>query len=140
MIVLLVWAPICISICKLECQTQIEIRTLQLDYRQFLLKLESISGGDVSKPVPYQDYVGQYVKAYYIPESELEGWVKEHNQVKGVSRGVWLIPQNQESWIQFLLPPTGGVKLNGNDSSKGIDSYVELIHILLFYAWGWVWF
>ena len=53
---------------------------MQLDYRQFLLKLETI-GADVTRPVPYQDYVGQYVKAYYIPESELEGWVKDHNQV-----------------------------------------------------------
>ena len=53
---------------------------MQLDYRQFLLKLENISS-DVTKPVPYQDYVGQYVKAYYIPESELESWVKDHNQV-----------------------------------------------------------
>ena len=53
---------------------------MQLDYRQFLLKLETISA-DVTRPVPYQDYVGQYVKAYYIPESELEGWVKDHNQV-----------------------------------------------------------
>ena len=50
-------------------------------FPQFLLKLETISS-DVTKPVPYQDYVGQYVKAYYIPESELEGWVKEHNQVR----------------------------------------------------------
>ncbi len=52
---------------------------MQLDYRQFVLKLEKMS--ELSKPVPYQDYVGQYVKAYYIPETDLEGWVKQHNQV-----------------------------------------------------------
>lgn len=49
---------------------------MQLDYRQFLLKLEAMSD---LKPLPYQDYVSNYVKAYYIPESDLEAWVKQHN-------------------------------------------------------------
>ncbi|XP_059085290.1 syndetin-like isoform X2 [Tigriopus californicus] len=49
---------------------------MQLDYRQFLLKLENLSD---LKPLPYQDYVSNYVKAYYIPESDLEAWVKQHN-------------------------------------------------------------
>lgn len=51
---------------------------MQLDYRQFLLKLEAMSD---LKPLPYQDYVSNYVKAYYIPESDLEAWVKQHNNV-----------------------------------------------------------
>jgi hypothetical protein len=55
---------------------------MQLDYRQFVLKLEKMGRDDLPKPVPYQDYVGQYVKAYYIPEGDLEGWVKQHNQVR----------------------------------------------------------
>eukprot|EP00095_Tigriopus_kingsejongensis_P008145 snap_masked-scaffold196_size269943-processed-gene-1.9 protein:Tk08145 transcript:snap_masked-scaffold196_size269943-processed-gene-1.9-mRNA-1 annotation:"coiled-coil domain-containing protein 132" len=49
---------------------------MQLDYRQFLLKLEKMSD---LKPLPYQEYVSNYVKAYYIPESDLEAWVKQHN-------------------------------------------------------------
>lgn len=48
---------------------------MQLDFRQFVLKLEAIS--DV-KPLPHQDLVVTYVKAYYIPETELEDWVKQH--------------------------------------------------------------
>jgi hypothetical protein len=30
------------------------------------------------KPLPHQDLVANYVKAYYIPETELEDWVKLH--------------------------------------------------------------
>ena len=48
---------------------------MQLDYRQFVLKLEKICQ---IKPLPHQDHVIQYVKAYYIPEAELESWVKYH--------------------------------------------------------------
>ena len=30
------------------------------------------------KPLPFQDLVSAYIKAFYIPESELEQWVKSH--------------------------------------------------------------
>ena len=39
------------------------------------MKLEKTSE---QKPLPHQEYVTQYVKAYYIPESDLENWVKYH--------------------------------------------------------------
>ena len=52
---------------------------MQLDYRQFVMKLEKLSE---QKPLPYQDYVSKYVKAYYIPETDLEAWVKQHNTVR----------------------------------------------------------
>lgn len=48
---------------------------MQLDYTQLLLKLEKISG---LKPVPHQDYVDRYVKAYYLPRKGLEEFVVEH--------------------------------------------------------------
>ena len=48
-----------------------------LDYRQFVNKLEKISE---KKPLPHQEFVAQYVKAYYIPESDLENWVKYHTE------------------------------------------------------------
>ena len=48
---------------------------MQLDFRQFVLKLEAISD---AKPLPHQDLVANYVKAYYIPETELDEWVKQH--------------------------------------------------------------
>lgn len=47
---------------------------MQLDYRQLFIKLEKISG---LKPVPFQEYVDRYVKAYYLPRNELETFVKE---------------------------------------------------------------
>ena len=39
------------------------------------MKLERIAE---IKPLPYQDHVVNYVKAYYIPEADLEQWVKVH--------------------------------------------------------------
>ena len=48
---------------------------MQLDFRHFVMKLERIAE---LKPLPYQDHVVNYVKAYYIPEAELEHWVKVH--------------------------------------------------------------
>ena len=48
---------------------------MQLDYRQFVLKLETLSG---LKPMPHQQFVTAYIKAYYIPESELGQWVEQH--------------------------------------------------------------
>lgn len=50
---------------------------MQLDYRQLFLKLEKISG---LKPVPYQDYVDRYVKAYYLPRKGLEEFIQERNE------------------------------------------------------------
>ncbi|CAH2101517.1 unnamed protein product [Euphydryas editha] len=50
---------------------------MQLDYRQLFVKFEKISR---LKPVPYQDYVDKYVKAYYLPRNELEAFVKEKNE------------------------------------------------------------
>ena len=48
---------------------------MQLDYRQFVLKMEKIC--DI-RPLPFQELVSTYIKAFYIPESELEQWVKTH--------------------------------------------------------------
>lgn len=48
---------------------------MQLDFTQFLTKFEKISG---LRPVPHREYVENYVKAYYLPEYELENWIREH--------------------------------------------------------------
>lgn len=48
---------------------------MQLDFTQFLSKFEKISS---LKPVPHKEYVENYVKAYYLPEIELEKWIREH--------------------------------------------------------------
>lgn len=50
---------------------------MQLDFTQFLSKFEKMAS---LKPVPHKSYVENYVKAYYLPEHELEKWIKEHNE------------------------------------------------------------
>lgn len=43
---------------------------MQLDYRQYLSKLEKIT------PVePQVDYVDTFIKAYYLPEADFEAWL-----------------------------------------------------------------
>jgi len=50
---------------------------MQLDYRQFVMKCEVVSG---LKPLPGQELVTTYIKAYYLPETELEDWVSQHQE------------------------------------------------------------
>jgi hypothetical protein len=48
---------------------------MQLDFIQFLTKFEKIAG---LRPVPHREYVEHYIKAFYLPEPELEKWIKDH--------------------------------------------------------------
>ena len=32
----------------------------------------------LTRPIPEREYVEAYVKAYYLPESQLESWIREH--------------------------------------------------------------
>ncbi|PIK49553.1 putative coiled-coil domain-containing protein [Apostichopus japonicus] len=50
---------------------------MQLDFQQFLLKLESITQ---LRPIPDKDFVEAYMKAFYLNEVDLENWVKEHKE------------------------------------------------------------
>ncbi|KAJ9592435.1 hypothetical protein L9F63_015851 [Diploptera punctata] len=50
---------------------------MQLDYTQFLSKLEKLTS---VRPIPGREYVDLYVKAFYLSESALETWVREHNE------------------------------------------------------------
>ncbi|KAH1011506.1 hypothetical protein HUJ04_000858 [Dendroctonus ponderosae] len=50
---------------------------MQLDFTQFLSKFEKISS---LRPVPHKEYVENYVKAFYLPEIELEKWIREHKE------------------------------------------------------------
>ncbi|KYB26887.1 Coiled-coil domain-containing protein 132-like Protein [Tribolium castaneum] len=50
---------------------------MQLDFIQFLSKFEKMAG---LRPVPHREYVENYIKAFYLPESELEKWIKEHGE------------------------------------------------------------
>ncbi|KAM5157127.1 LOW QUALITY PROTEIN: syndetin [Mantella aurantiaca] len=50
---------------------------MQLDYQQFLMKLEKLT--DI-RPIPDKEYVETYIKAYYLTENDMERWIKEHRE------------------------------------------------------------
>ncbi|KAK4316854.1 hypothetical protein Pmani_012030 [Petrolisthes manimaculis] len=47
---------------------------MQLDYQQFLMKLECLTW---VRPLPDKPLVEGFIKAYYYPESKLEEWVRQ---------------------------------------------------------------
>ncbi|KAK8386041.1 hypothetical protein O3P69_010636 [Scylla paramamosain] len=47
---------------------------MQLDYQQFLMKLECLTS---VRPLPDRHLVETYIKAYYLPEGALEAWVQQ---------------------------------------------------------------
>ncbi|RNA36790.1 coiled-coil domain-containing [Brachionus plicatilis] len=48
---------------------------MQLDFQQLVVKLEALF--DI-RPIPDKDYVETFIKAYYLPDSSIEKWVKDH--------------------------------------------------------------
>jgi hypothetical protein len=48
---------------------------MQLDFQQLIVKLEKLCD---LRPIPEKDYVEAYIKAYYLPDSSLEKWIKDH--------------------------------------------------------------
>ncbi|XP_014777198.1 syndetin [Octopus bimaculoides] len=50
---------------------------MQLDFQQFLTKLEKFA--DI-RPIPEREYVETYIKAYYLPEAQLEIWLQDHKE------------------------------------------------------------
>ncbi|EDV26774.1 uncharacterized protein TRIADDRAFT_54017 [Trichoplax adhaerens] len=50
---------------------------MQLDFQQYLLQLEKMT---TVRPIPEKEYVENYVKAYYLTESEIEKWIRSHKE------------------------------------------------------------
>jgi hypothetical protein len=50
---------------------------MQLDFQQLVVKLEKMCGPEL-RPIPHKDYVEAYIKAYYLPDSVIEKWIKDH--------------------------------------------------------------
>lgn len=48
---------------------------MQLDFQQLVVKLEKICE---LRPIPDKEFVEQYIKAFYLPDSSIEKWVKDH--------------------------------------------------------------
>ena len=53
---------------------------MQLDFQQFLVKLEKLTD---LRPIPDREYVEAYIKAYYLPETQLEIWIRDHKVCTG---------------------------------------------------------
>uniref|UniRef100_F6UMX2 Syndetin C-terminal domain-containing protein n=2 Tax=Ciona intestinalis TaxID=7719 RepID=F6UMX2_CIOIN len=50
---------------------------MQLDYQQFLMKLEKLTN---IRPIPNREYVESYIKAYYLTETDLHQWMNNHTE------------------------------------------------------------
>ncbi|XP_050424950.1 syndetin isoform X2 [Adelges cooleyi] len=50
---------------------------MQLDFTQFMSQIKSICA---IGPLPYKDLVEVYIKAYYLPETSLETWTRDHQE------------------------------------------------------------
>ena len=48
---------------------------MQLDFQQFLMKLEKLTD---MRPIPDKDFVETYIKAYYLTENDMEQFIKNH--------------------------------------------------------------
>ena len=79
---------------------------MQLDYRQFAIKLEKLSN---QKPVPHQQFVSNYIKAYYIPETELAQWVEQH-------------PEYSSHQLRALVT---AVSYNNNKTKQKLNSLIN---------------
>ena len=79
---------------------------MQLDLRQFMVKMEKMSG---LKPVPHQHLVSNYIKAYYIPESELGQWVEQH-------------PEYSPSQLRALISSSSN---NNNKTKQKLNSLIN---------------
>lgn len=63
---------------------------MQLDFTQFLSKLEKLSPIPV-KSLPDREYVEMYVKAYYMPDTVMEEWIQQHAVRKSFEFSKWLL-------------------------------------------------
>ncbi|XP_020295336.1 syndetin isoform X2 [Pseudomyrmex gracilis] len=75
---------------------------MQLDFTQLRSKFEKIT---LLRPMPHREYVELYIKAYYLPESSFEEWIKEHKEYS-VKHLVGLISatcQNNKKTRQRLI-------------------------------------
>ncbi|XP_015370736.1 PREDICTED: syndetin-like [Diuraphis noxia] len=50
---------------------------MQLDFTQFLSQINSICP---LNPLPHKELIEVYIKAYYLPETSLETWIRDHQE------------------------------------------------------------
>ena len=68
---------------------------MQLDLRQLQLKMDSLTR---LRPLPDASLVETYIKAYYLPESSLDEWVRQHTV-----RSLFKIQILDSNFTHFIL-------------------------------------
>lgn len=51
---------------------------MQLDFTQFMSQINSVCP---INPLPNKELVEVYIKAYYLPETSLETWTRDHQVI-----------------------------------------------------------
>lgn len=99
---------------------------MQLDYRQFVVKLEKMCD---MKPLPHQDYVTQYIKAFYIPEMDLEAWVQQHSEVRvdpdWCNHDLTLVAFFQEYTDKQLVALVDSVAYSNNKTKQKLNNLIS---------------
>lgn len=62
---------------------------MQLDFQQFLMKLEKLTD---LRPIPDKEFVETYIKAYYLTENDMEQFIKNHRVRLQIGPCAVLIP------------------------------------------------
>ncbi|PAA60945.1 hypothetical protein BOX15_Mlig019331g2 [Macrostomum lignano] len=85
---------------------------MQLDFQHYLVGAERLSG---LRPVPHKDYVDQFIKAYYLPESELHEWLRDRREFTARQKAgllaclAHLSKKTRQRLLAVLDLPTGGL-------------------------------
>ena len=73
---------------------------MQLDFQQLVIKLEKMCN---IRPIPDKDYVEAYIKAFYMPDSSIEKWIKEHPVIFLFIKGIKAINKINKIKFNYFL-------------------------------------
>ena len=88
---------------------------MQLDWQQFIRSTRSLT---TLKPLPHIGLVDQYIKAYYVPEAQMEQWIQDHpeysaQQISGLLNQASHISRKTRARLSQQLSPSDGVLSSG---------------------------
>lgn len=89
---------------------------MQLDLRQFQLKIESITR---LRPLPDASLVEAYIKAFYLPESALEQWVQEH-KVSATRKTIEFFVNVTDCRNTTLVNWLGSFRVSGRQAERAV--------------------
>ena len=105
---------------------------MQLDFRHFVMKLERIAE---MKPLPHQEYVTNYIKAFYIPESELEEWIKIHtvSDISCIKKFFAISLMYEQRTLGFIIKSFFFVSKESVKIKKVSLAHLLLLHVMSAY-------